>query len=72
MQTRLHSFLESLSNIAIGYAIALGSQMIIFPAYGIEVTIGEHAMIGFWFTAVSLIRSYALRRWFNHRTVKGA
>jgi len=67
MQSRKHSFIESLTNIAIGYGIALTSQLLIFPLYGIEITIGDNVLIGLWFTGISLVRSYVIRRWFNGR-----
>lgn len=59
------SLIESATNRAIGYLVALISQLMIFPFFDIEVSITSHLLIGFWFTLVSLIRSYALRRWLN-------
>lgn len=67
MQTRLGSFIESLVNVAIGFVIALLSQLVIFPAYGIHVPISVDLAITAWFTLISVARSYALRRWFNRR-----
>ena len=69
-QTKTHSFIESLTNIAIGYTVALVSQLLIFPFYGIHISIGDNIAIGAWFTLISIIRSYVLRRWFNRITVK--
>lgn len=68
MQSRRHSFIESLTNIAIGYLVAVGSQIVIFPMYGIECRPADNFIIGLWFTGVSLVRSYLLRRWFAKRT----
>lgn len=68
MQKRRHSFLESLTNIAVGYGVALTSQMVIFPIFDIHIKAREHMMIGVFFTVVSLVRSYALRRVFNRWT----
>lgn len=65
MQSRLGSFIESCTNIAIGYGVALLAQAAIFPLYGIHVAPHEHMTIGAMFTAVSLLRSFALRRFFN-------
>jgi hypothetical protein len=53
------------ANIAIGYPVALISQWLIFPRYGFNPPIADNLMIGVWFTAVSLARSYTLRRLFN-------
>jgi len=66
-QTRLGSLIESLMNIAIGYGVALLSQMAIFPMFGIFVPLSTNLYIGAWFTAISLVRSYIIRRWFNAR-----
>jgi len=67
MQTKLESLLESLINIAIGYFVALVSQLLIFPMFGIDVPLSTNLWIGAWFTAISLVRSYVIRRWFNNR-----
>lgn len=65
MQTRLSSFIESLINVAIGYFVALMSQILIFPLFDIHVSIQTNLGIGAWFTLISIIRSYVIRRWFN-------
>ena len=70
-QTRWHSFLESLTNVAIGYGIAVVSQIVIFPWFDIHVGFGDNLLIGFWFTIISIVRSYCLRRWFNRKTKNG-
>lgn len=66
-QSRIGSLIESAANIAIGYVVALASQLAVFPMFGISVPFTSNLMIGAWFTAISLVRSYALRRWFNAR-----
>lgn len=66
-QTRAGSLIESLMNIAIGYGVALLSQIAIFPLFDIHVSISTNLWIGAWFTLISLIRSYIIRRWFNAR-----
>lgn len=66
-QTRLGSLIESLMNIAIGYGVALLSQIAIFPMFGIHVPLSTNLWIGAWFTVISLVRSYIIRRWFNAR-----
>lgn len=69
-QTKQHSILESIVNVTIGYGIALLSQLLIFPLYGVHLPIQDNIAIGVWFTVISLIRSYVLRRWFNKITIK--
>lgn len=71
-QTRLESLAETAINTAIGYVVALASQLAIFPAFDIDVSITTNLWIGAWFTAVSLARGYAIRRWFNGRIKRAA
>lgn len=66
-QTKLGSLLETAMNTAIGYVVALASQLAIFPMFGIHVSMTTNLWIGAWFTAVSLLRGYIIRRWFNAR-----
>jgi hypothetical protein len=67
MQSKTASLIESLANILIGYWVALLSQLVVFPQFGIDVPFRANLWIGAWFTAISLVRSYVLRRWFNGR-----
>ena len=67
MQTKIQSLIESGINILIGYLVALASQLVVFPQFGINIPLTDNLLIGFWFTVISLIRGYAVRRWFNHR-----
>lgn len=64
-QSRKHSMLESLVNVLVGYGIALAAQLLIFPLFGIHVSLQDNIVIGLLFTVVSIVRSYALRRLFN-------
>ena len=64
-QSRLGSLIESVVNILIGYGIAFATQVIVFPWFGIHVPLSSQFGIGAIFTVVSLVRSYAIRRWFN-------
>lgn len=68
-QSRRHSVIESCANVAIGYFVALASQLIIFPLFGMNPTFRENLLIGLYFTVISIIRSYLLRRWFTSRRV---
>ena len=65
MQTRTQSLIESTANILVGYFVAVGSQILVFPFFGIHIPLSTNIYIGLWFTLISLIRSYTLRRFFN-------
>ncbi len=67
-QSHKHSMIEALANVAIGAAVSLVSQMVVFPFYGIHIGIDKNMGITAWFTVISIVRSYCLRRWFNRRT----
>lgn len=69
-QSKRMSFVESLTKVAIGYLVAVGSQVVVFPLFGIHVPLRDNFLIGLWFTAISITRSYVLRRLFNRQTQK--
>ena len=68
MQLKRHSLLESIVNVAVGYGVALLSQIIIFPVFGLKVSLRDNILIGVFFTVISIVRSYLLRRLFTHIT----
>jgi len=59
------SLTEALTSTAIGYGVAVATNIVVLPAFGFSPTFGEAFWIGAIFTAVSLIRGYAVRRIFN-------
>ena len=65
MQTRLMSFVEAWANILVGFGVAFCTQILVFPLFGLHASVADNLGIGAIFTAVSLVRSYVLRRWFN-------
>lgn len=71
-QTRLGSLIETAVNTAIGYGVALVSQLAIFPLFDIHVPFSANLWIGAWFTVISIARGYVLRRWFNARLRRAA
>lgn len=64
-QSKIESIIESFVNVLIGYFVALVSQIFVFPMFDIHVPITTNLWIGAWFTVISLVRSYIIRRWFN-------
>lgn len=67
MQTKKQSLIESLTNVLIGYMTAFISQLLIFPLFEIKISIQDNLLIGLYFTLISLIRSYIIRRYFNNK-----
>jgi hypothetical protein len=48
------SALEAFANVAIGYLLALATQILAFPLFGIAVTLRQNVLLGLIFLAVSL------------------
>ena len=70
-QSRLMSLAESVTNVVIGYVLAIATQIVVFPWFGIETGLGEHLTIGLAFVGVSLARGYLLRRLFETIRIRG-
>ncbi|PJB49426.1 MAG: hypothetical protein CO103_05710 [Chloroflexi bacterium CG_4_9_14_3_um_filter_45_9] len=67
-QSKRHSVIESIVNVMVGYGVAVLSQIAIFPMFNIHIPLSDNLKIGLWFTGVSFVRSYTLRRIFtNHK-----
>ena len=70
-QSRAMSMIEALANVAVGYGVAVLTQIAVFPLFGLSVTLVQNLMMGGLFTVVSIIRSYTLRRVFERFRATG-
>lgn len=66
-QTRLGSLIEAAINVAIGFWINFAANLLVFPLFGWHVTLADNFILGGIYTAISVARSYVIRRWFNAR-----
>ena len=66
-QSRLMSLVEAVANVVVGYGVAVLTQALLFPLLGLAVSFRQNLAIGLVFTAVSIARSYLLRRAFEAR-----
>lgn len=64
-QSRGMSLIESITNVVVGYVLAIATQLVVFPWFGLHASFVENLAIGALFTGISLLRSYALRRVFE-------
>jgi hypothetical protein len=64
-QTKLGSIAEAWANIAVGFTINFVANLCIFPIFGMHISPGNNFLLGLIYTAISLVRSYVLRRYFN-------
>ena len=71
-QSRAMSLVEAATNVVVGYVLAIVTQIVVFPWFGMEAALGEHLAIGLAFVCVSLARGYLLRRLFETVRMRGA
>ena len=64
-QSRLMSLVESVANVIVGYGVAVMTQILIFPIFGLHTTLAQNLKMGAIFTVISIGRSFALRRLFE-------
>lgn len=70
-QSRTMSLVEAIANVIIGYGVAVVTQILIFPIFGLHTTLAQNLQMGAVFTVVSIARSFALRRMFEAIRVHG-
>ena len=64
-QSRLMSLVESIANVIVGDGVAVATQILIFPVFGLHTSLAQNLKLGAVFTVVSIARSYVLRRLFE-------
>ena len=67
MQSKKQSLIEAITNTSVGFLISLGATFVIFPIVGIESNTGKNIIITIFFTVISILRGYLLRRLFNKK-----
>ena len=70
-QRKLTSLIESVLNCVIGIGVAFVMQVILFPMFGIHISLQTSGLIAVVFTLVSIVRSYFVRRLFEWLRVSG-
>ena len=70
MQSKRQSFYESLLNIFIGWLVSVISSAIILPLLGVDLPLEANLKASAFFTVISIIRTYAVRRYFNRLHMK--
>lgn len=64
-QSKKQSLKETGISTIIGLLVSLITQILVFPLYGLEVKFNQNIQITIIFTAISIIRGYLVRRYFN-------
>jgi hypothetical protein len=52
MQSRAMSLVEAVANVVVGYSVAVVTQIMVFPRFGIHATLDQNLTIGLIFTLV--------------------
>lgn len=71
-QSRLMSLVEAFANMIVGYGVAVVTQILIFPLFGLHTSLGQNLAMCAIFTIVSIARSFALRRVFEAIRMRNA
>ena len=71
-QSRIMSLVEAVANVVVGYGVAVVTQILIFPVFGLHTTLAQNLKLGLVFTIVSIARSFALRRLFEAIRMRSA
>lgn len=69
-QGRLASLLESLAQTAVGFILVMIVGPWIYARYGHEFSRMDNIKITLWFTALSIARGYAIRRFYEFRAYR--
>lgn len=65
VQSRKMSVVEVVTSTALGFVVAVITTVIVFPWFGLRVTLPDNLAITAIFTVVSLVRGYCVRRLFE-------
>ena len=69
-QSPRHSIYEAWTNIVLGFSVNYAANLLLLPLVGAHVGLLDNWWLGWTFTAVSICRQFAIRRWFNARTYR--
>ena len=68
MQSKRESMIETLTSVFAGWLIGVILNMLVLPLFDYDVNLTDGVLISIIFTAVSVVRSYVVRRFFNSRS----
>jgi hypothetical protein len=55
-QSRVMSLVESVANVVVGYGVAVATQILIFPVFGLHTTLAQNLKMGAVFTILCRAR----------------
>ncbi len=64
-QSRFMSLIEAVTNVVVGYGLAVLTQVLAFPAFGLHATLSQNLQLAALFSVISVLRAFVLRRAFE-------
>lgn len=64
-QTPRGAIKEAWTNIAFGFSVNYVANIFLLPLVGASLTVASNFWLGWIYTAISIVRQYAIRRWNN-------
>jgi hypothetical protein len=65
-QSKLASWIESITSTAVGFGISLFAQWLFLPLLGVSITLSQNLTFAIIMTFISIGRGFVLRRIFEH------
>ena len=67
MQSKRESMIETLTSVFVGWLIGVILNLTVLPLFDYNITVVDSLWVSLIFTAISVIRGYLIRRYFNRR-----
>lgn len=66
------AIVEAWTNILIGFGVNFVANFLILPLVDAHITAAQNFWMGWIYTSISILRQYAIRRWFQQRLHEAA
>lgn len=70
MQSKRESMIETLTSVFVGWLIGVILNLTILPLFNYNITVVDSLWVSLIFTAISVVRGYLIRRFFNSKERK--
>ena len=67
MQSKRESMIETLTSVFVGWLIGVILNLTILPLFDYNITVVDSLWVSLIFTAISVVRGYLIRRFFNSK-----
>ena len=67
MQSKRESMIETLTSVFVGWLIGVILNLTVLPLFDYNITVVDSLWVSLIFTAISVVRGYLIRRFFNSK-----